>query len=110
MTREVGELLADEAKRLRVHVVLGPTINLHRTPLGGRLFEAFSEDPLLTGALATTYVQGLQDNGIGATPKHFLANESETERTTVDSVVSEKTLRAAITAAGMETLGPDWWR
>ena len=93
VTREVGELLADEAKRLQVHVVLGPTINLHRTPLGGRLFEAFSEDPLLTGALATTYVQGLQDNGIGATPKHFLANESETERTTVDSVVSEKTLR-----------------
>jgi beta-glucosidase len=93
ITREAGELLADEAKRQQVHVVLGPTINLHRTPLGGRLFEAYSEDPLLTGALATTYVQGLQDNGIAATPKHFLANESETERTTVDSVVAEKTLR-----------------
>lgn len=89
----VGALLAEEAAAQGVHVVLGPTINLHRSPLGGRLFEAFSEDPLLTGALATAYVRGLQDNGIGATPKHYLANESETERTTVDSVVDERTLR-----------------
>ncbi len=90
---EVGALLAEEAAAQQVHVVLGPTINLHRSPLGGRLFEAFSEDPLLTGALATAYVRGLQDNGIGATPKHYLANESETDRTTVDSVVDERTLR-----------------
>jgi beta-glucosidase len=91
--REVGDLLADEAIAQKVHVVLGPTINLHRTPIGGRLFEAFSEDPYLTGKLAAAYVQGLQAKGISATPKHFLANESETERTTVDSQVSEKTLR-----------------
>ncbi|WP_410655465.1 beta-glucosidase family protein [Amycolatopsis sp. lyj-112] len=89
----VGALLAEEAGAQEVHVVLGPAINLHRSPLGGRLFEAFSEDPLLTGVLATAYVRGLQDNGIGATPKHYLANESETDRTTVDSVVDEKTLR-----------------
>lgn len=90
---EAGALLADEARAQGVHVVLGPTINLHRTPLGGRLFEAFSEDPLLTGALAAAYVKGLQDKGVAATPKHFLANESETGRTTVSSVVDGRTLR-----------------
>lgn len=93
LAREVGELLADEAAAQEVHVVLGPTINLHRTALGGRLFEAYSEDPLLTGALAAAYVQGLQDKGIAATPKHFVANESETERRTASMVVDDKTLR-----------------
>ena len=58
---EVGEMLAEEAERQQIHVVLGPTINLHRSPLGGRLFEAYSEDPLLTGRLAAAYVQGLQE-------------------------------------------------
>lgn len=90
---EVGEILADEAEDQRTHVVLGPTVNLHRTPLGGRLFECFSEDPVLTGHLAAAYVQALQKRGIAATPKHFLANEAETERTTVDSVVPEDALR-----------------
>jgi beta-glucosidase len=93
LAREVGEVLADEAAAQQVHVVLGPTINLHRTPLGGRLFEAYSEDPLLTGALATAYVQGLQGKGIAATPKHYVANESETERRTASSELDEKTLR-----------------
>src|SRR5205823_5710360 len=83
----------DEAMIRKVHVVLGPTINLHRTPLGGRLFEAYSEDPLLTGTLATAYVHAMQGRGIGATLKHFLANESETDRNTVDSVVDQATLR-----------------
>ena len=90
---EVGEILAEEAERQRIHVVLGPTINLHRTPLGGRLFEAYSEDPLLTGRLASSYVRGLQANGIGACLKHLVANESETDRHTVNSVVEESTLR-----------------
>ena len=91
--REVGTLLAEEAERQHIHVVLGPTINLHRSPLGGRLFEAYSEDPLLTGRLAAAYVRGLQDRGIGACLKHLAANESETERHTVNSVVDERTLR-----------------
>src|SRR6478672_2810536 len=91
--REVGEMLAEEAERQQIHVVLGPTINLHRTPLGGRLFEAYSEDPLLTGRLAAAYVRGLQDKGIGACLKHLVANESETERNYMDSVVSEAALR-----------------
>lgn len=90
---EVGALLAEEAMDQRTHIVLGPTINLHRTPLGGRLFECFSEDPYLTGVLAAAYVRSLQSRGIGASPKHFLANESETQRTTVDCVVGEQTLR-----------------
>ncbi|MDF2091364.1 glycoside hydrolase family 3 C-terminal domain-containing protein [Knoellia sp. 3-2P3] len=91
--REVGEMLAEEAERQRIHVVLGPTINLHRSPLGGRLFEQYSEDPLLTGRLAAAYVKGLQDKGIGACLKHLVANESETLRNYMNSVVSEEALR-----------------
>lgn len=90
---EVGRMLAEEALAQQIHVVLGPTINLHRTPLGGRLFEAYSEDPLLSGVLAAAYVRGLQDAGVGACLKHLVANESETERNTVNSVVDEATLR-----------------
>ncbi len=90
---EVGRLLAEEAERQQIHVVLGPTVNLHRTPLGGRLFESYSEDPLLTGHLAAAYVTGLQSQGVGACVKHLVANEAETERHTVDSVVDERTLR-----------------
>jgi beta-glucosidase len=90
---EVGELLADEAMAQQIHVVLGPTINLHRSLLGGRLFEAYSEDPLLTGKLSAAYVRGLQGRGVGACLKHLVANESETERKTMNSVVDEATLR-----------------
>ncbi|WP_460966922.1 beta-glucosidase family protein [Pedococcus soli] len=90
---EVGEMLAEEAERQQIHVVLGPTINLHRTPLGGRLFEAYSEDPLLTGRLAAAYVRGMQGRGIGACLKHLVANESETLRNYMNSVVSETALR-----------------
>jgi beta-glucosidase len=90
---EVGGLLAEEAIIQDIQVVLGPTINLHRSVLGGRLFEAYSEDPLLTGRLAVAYVHGLQSAGIGACLKHLVANESETDRNTMNSVVDEKTLR-----------------
>jgi beta-glucosidase len=90
---QVGELLAEEALAQQIHVVLGPTINLHRSTLGGRLFEAYSEDPLLTGRLAAAYVRGMQRRGVGACLKHLVANESETERNKVNSVVDEATLR-----------------
>ncbi|MFD6274435.1 glycoside hydrolase family 3 C-terminal domain-containing protein [Streptomyces sp. NPDC060209] len=90
---EVGALLAEEAAAQHVHVVLGPTVNLHRTALNGRLFEEFSEDPLLTGALATAYINALQEHGIAATLKHFVANEAETDRKTVNSLLDERTLR-----------------
>jgi beta-glucosidase len=88
-----GQVAADEARRKGVDVVLGPTINLHRSPLGGRHFEAFSEDPLLSGLLAAAYVKGLQDSGVAATPKHYVANDSETDRFTVDVRVDERALR-----------------
>jgi beta-glucosidase len=91
--REVGVILAQEAMAQQIHVVLGPTINLHRSLLGGRLFEAYSEDPLLTGRLAAAYVRGLQSEGVAACLKHLVANESETDRNTVNSVVDEATLR-----------------
>ncbi len=93
VAHQVGELLAEEAIAQGIDVVLGPTINLHRSLLGGRLFEAYSEDPLLTGRLAAAYVRGLQSNGIGACLKHLVANESETARNTMNSVVDETTLR-----------------
>ncbi|WP_296664933.1 glycoside hydrolase family 3 C-terminal domain-containing protein [Demequina sp.] len=88
-----GRVAAAEARRKGVDVVLGPTINIHRSPLGGRHFEAFSEDPLLTGDLAAAYVDGLQDAGVGATPKHYIANDFETDRFNVDVEVSERALR-----------------
>ncbi|HTS14328.1 MAG TPA: glycoside hydrolase family 3 N-terminal domain-containing protein, partial [Candidatus Sulfotelmatobacter sp.] len=89
----IGGLLAHEARRKGVDVLLAPTVNLHRTPFGGRHFECFSEDPLLTARIGVAYVRGLQDAGVGATVKHFVANDSETERMTVDVRVDERTLR-----------------
>lgn len=89
----LGALLAAEARRKGVQVVLGPTINLHRSPLGGRHFECLSEDPLLTGRIAETYVRALQAHGVAATPKHYVANDSETERFTVDVRVGIRPLR-----------------
>tara|TARA_R110002051_G_scaffold62144_2_gene113779 strand:+ start:7797 stop:10229 length:2433 start_codon:yes stop_codon:yes gene_type:complete len=88
-----GAAAAHEARRKGVDVVLGPTINLHRSPLGGRHFEAFSEDPVLTADLAAAYVDGLQSNGVAATPKHYIANDFETERFSADVQVSERALR-----------------
>ena len=88
-----GAAAAVEARRKGVDVVLGPTINLHRSPLGGRHFEAFSEDPVLTADLAAAYVSGVQENGVAATPKHYIANDFETDRFTANSVVSERALR-----------------
>lgn len=93
LIEEVGRVVADEAERQQIATVLGPTINLHRSPLGGRLFEQYSEDPLLTGRIAAGYVRGIQQQGIGACLKHLAANEAETERNTVDSVLTERTLR-----------------
>ncbi|MEA2217900.1 MAG: beta-glucosidase [Solirubrobacteraceae bacterium] len=89
----LGGLLAFEARRKGVDVLLAPTVNLHRTPFGGRHFECFSEDPLLTARIGVAYVRGVQGGGVGATVKHFVANDSETERMTLDARVDERTLR-----------------
>ncbi len=93
LVREIGELLAGEARRKGIDVLLGPTINLHRSPLGGRHFEQFSEDPLLTGRMATGYVIGLQSRGVGGCPKHYVCNDSETERQTLRVDIAERPLR-----------------
>ncbi|WP_437587549.1 beta-glucosidase [Sorangium sp. So ce1000] len=93
LLERIGAVLASEARRKGVDVVLGPTVNLHRSPLGGRHFECFSEDPLLTGRIGAAYVRGLQAHGVGATAKHYVANDSETERFTVDVRVDQRTLR-----------------
>ncbi|KAI0126905.1 glycoside hydrolase family 3 protein [Xylariales sp. AK1849] len=90
---EVGQHLADETKARSANVLLAPTVCMHRHPLGGRNFESFSEDPLLTGKLASQYIQGLQSKGIAATIKHFVGNEQETFRMTIDSVMMERPLR-----------------
>ena len=90
---KIGEALGDEAKDKDVDVLLGPTINLHRHPLGGRHFENYSEDPFLVGKLATAYVKGVQSKNVSACLKHFIANDTEFERHTVSSNVDERTLR-----------------
>ncbi|MFD8420092.1 glycoside hydrolase family 3 protein [Streptomyces sp. NPDC059668] len=93
LAHRAGVLLAQEARRKHVHVLLAPTVNLHRSPLGGRHFEAYSEDPYLTGRIGTGYVRGVQSGGVGTTVKHFVANDAETDRFTVDNLVSERALR-----------------
>lgn len=99
LARRYGQVLGQEARRKGIHAVLGPTINLHRSPLGGRHFECMSEDPRLTATMAAGYVAGVQSMGVGATPKHYLANEAETDRFTADSVVAERPLRELYLAA-----------
>jgi beta-glucosidase len=86
-------LLAAEARRKGVDVVLGPTVNLQRSPLAGRHFECLSEDPLLSGRIGVAYVRGLQAAGVAATAKHYVANDAETARFTVDVRADERTLR-----------------
>ncbi|MGW2613897.1 beta-glucosidase H [Streptomyces sp. NPDC001500] len=93
LARRAGALLAQEARRKGVHVLLAPTVNLHRSPLGGRHFEAYSEDPYLTGVIGAAYVNGVQSGGVGTTVKHFVANDAETDRFTVDNLVGERALR-----------------
>lgn len=90
---ELGRFLAYEARRKGVDVVLAPTVNLQRSPYGGRHFECFSEDPLLTGLVGSALVEGLQREGVAATVKHFVANDAETDRYTADVVVDERALR-----------------
>jgi beta-glucosidase len=93
LARLAGRLLGQEARRKGVHVLLAPTVNLQRSPLGGRHFEAYSEDPLLAARIGAGYVAGVQDQGVAATVKHFVANESETQRFTVSVQVTEQVLR-----------------
>ncbi|BCH35276.1 glycosyl hydrolase [Mesorhizobium sp. L-8-10] len=93
LVEEVGASLAEEVKSKGAHVLLAPTVNIHRSVTNGRNFECYSEDPELSAALAVAYIRGLQGKGVAATIKHFAGNESEIERTTMDSVVDERSLR-----------------
>lgn len=93
LIRDVGAALAEEAKSKDSNVLLAPTVNMHRGPLNGRNFECFSEDPHLTSAMALAYIDGLQSNGVGATIKHFIGNESEYERMTMSSDIGLRALR-----------------
>jgi beta-glucosidase len=108
LVQELAAALGREARGKAVDVLLAPTINLMRTPLGGRGFECFAEDPVLTAELAVAYVRGVQSAGVAATPKHFVGNDSETQRWTYDALIAEHVLRelylvpfeAAVTAGG----------
>nr|WP_236260258.1 glycoside hydrolase family 3 C-terminal domain-containing protein [Streptomyces tendae] len=93
LVERLGGVLAAEARRKGVDVLLAPTLNLHRSPLGGRHFECLSEDPELTGRIGAALVRGVQAHGVAATAKHYVANDSETDRLTVDVRVGERALR-----------------
>ena len=93
LINDIGIALGEEAQAKDVDVLLGPTINIHRHPLGGRHFESFSEDPFLTGKIATNYVQGVQSKNVAACLKHFVGNDTEYERHSISSNIDEQTLR-----------------
>ena len=93
MLYRMGQALGEEAFQEKVSIVLGPGVNIKRNPLCGRNFEYFSEDPYLAGKLSANFIKGVQSTGTGTCIKHFAANNQETRRQTVDSVVDERTLR-----------------
>ncbi|WP_306208545.1 glycoside hydrolase family 3 protein [Actinoplanes sp. RD1] len=109
LAREAGRLLGYESRRKGVHVLLGPTVNLQRTPLGGRHFECYSEDPLLSGELAAGFVTGVQEQGVGTTVKHLVGNDFETERMSVDVRIGERALREVYLAPFERVVAAGGW-
>jgi beta-glucosidase len=93
LVREIGEAIGLQARSKNAGVLLGPTMNIHRSPLAGRNFECYSEDPHLSARMAVAYIQGVRSVGVAACAKHLVANDSEFERHTMSSVVDERTLR-----------------
>ncbi|HZG68282.1 MAG TPA: glycoside hydrolase family 3 N-terminal domain-containing protein, partial [Herpetosiphonaceae bacterium] len=93
LLREVGRALAQETRDKGAGVLLAPTVNLFRSTLNGRNFESYAEDPFLSGKLGAAYIQGLQGAGVAATVKHYVGNESEYQRMSISSDISERVLR-----------------
>ncbi len=92
LVEHVGMALAEEVKAKGAHILLAPTVNIHRSPLAGRNFECYSEDPYLTSRMAVAYIKGIQSQGAGACIKHFVCNDSEFERKSISSEVRERAL------------------
>ncbi|ETS79302.1 hypothetical protein PFICI_09155 [Pestalotiopsis fici W106-1] len=93
LIRRIGGILGLEARSKHAHILLAPTMNMSRSPLGGRNFENFGEDPFLTGTMAREYIRGVQEHGVGACMKHFVGNDMETRRFNMDIQIDERTLR-----------------
>ncbi len=109
LAREMGELIAEEAIERNVDILLAPGVNIKRTPLCGRNFEYFSEDPCLAGELGKAYIEGVQEKGIGTSLKHFAANNREYDRLYQSSEVDERTLREIYFPAFERALQADPW-
>jgi beta-glucosidase len=93
LVEQIGVAIAQEAKTKGAQLLLAPTVNIHRSPLGGRNFESYSEDPYLTAQMAVAYISGVQSEGVAAMAKHYIGNEQEHERYSMNSVIDERTLR-----------------